>query len=222
MPPLWIQVSQLRLQKLRFKSKRTQMYFTQNLNNKNTEFWKIRLTKINSASGKFLFYRYISWRCPKSQMCNIVRSAIILDRQSKRGEINIRIWESVWGFFMPVWEHGVPGLALYSRCSDGSCATITLAFASVALLRWGHRHRWICSKQQKLVFRIMILYSEQAQGWLVYTDSIQWEHRGQQEKQKGISKAIQKTFTDYPHRSDAVQWKVHHSASLWYSLTCLY
>lgn len=46
----------------------------------------------------------------------------------------IRVWESVWGFYMRVWEHGAPGLALLSRYSDRSCATITLAFASVALL----------------------------------------------------------------------------------------
>lgn len=60
---------------------------------------------------------------------------------------------------MPVWEHGAPGLAFLSRYSDGSCATITLAFASVALLWQGNLHWHICSKQQKPIFCITILCS---------------------------------------------------------------
>lgn len=60
---------------------------------------------------------------------------------------------------MPVWEHGAPGLAFLSRHSDGSCATISLAFASVALLWQGHLHRHICSKQQKPIFCITVLCS---------------------------------------------------------------
>lgn len=79
--------------------------------------------------------------------------------KAREGGINIRIWESVGGFFMSVWEHGVPGLAFFSWCSNGSCATITLAFALVALLYQGNFHRHICNEQQKLVFCTMILCS---------------------------------------------------------------
>lgn len=50
----------------------------------------------------------------KHSCARVIQPAAVIARESEKGEINVRVRESLRGFYMPVWEHGAPGLALPS------------------------------------------------------------------------------------------------------------
>lgn len=142
----------------------------------------------------------------------------------KESEINIRIWEFFWGLSMVMWRFGVPGLAFPSWYSDGSCATIIQACASIALLWQEYMCSHICSKKQKRISCIMIL-------WLYWVGTRKHRIRKRTEridsfmqwssyesilasvKNRRAFPKLFRTFTDYPHTSDAGQRRVHSSIS---------
>lgn len=150
----------------------------------------------------------------------------------KKSEINIRIWEFFWGLSMVMWRLGAPGLAFPSWYSDGSCATIIQAFALIALLWQDYLCRHICSRKQKQISCIMIL-------WLYWVGTrkhwickrrkrmdlfLQWtsyESTLASVKNRRAFPKLFRTFIDYPHTSDADQWRVHSSVSFWHLWKCL-